>query len=541
MESQLKAESRSASSLFSKSTFKVPQYQREYSWGIDEVSEFWSDLKLALNDDDGSYFLGLIILTSEEKRYQVVDGQQRLITISLLAAALHHEADESKRQSLSGKIKSDFLEHVDYKTDDKAPKLMLSDPVDNNTFKRLISDGEAEKEFEEDSVSSNLVRSYDYLRKSVRDYISEDPFKRLGEWAEFISDQVYFAIFVHPDAASAYRVFEVVNTRGKELTTADLLKNHVLSQTNPNMRDAVYDRWQGIAQEFKQYSQGAFVQYIRHVVTVDGGHILPKDLFDFVSRRRSFHGRSAPSAPELISKLEENLSVYLQMIDPAASGPAEEEELKVYDALNELGIISLRPVLLAMRKHSDGLEGMKELLKLAVRRMVVANLGTGNVERKFGEAARLIEKNKNWREAFDKELKDLNPTKNEFVSQLSSKVLNKGILTFVRRSILQESITPNREGFIHYLCPRNASDWEGFSPEEIRYWGGSIGNTVLAYRARRPNNSSDWAGTKENLVPELLSQEPKQFLSNLSCWTSENAKDEGERMAERAGDVWFYE
>ena len=68
MESQLKAESRSASGLFSKSTFKVPQYQREYSWGIDEVSEFWSDLKLALNDDDGSYFLGLIILTSEEKR-----------------------------------------------------------------------------------------------------------------------------------------------------------------------------------------------------------------------------------------------------------------------------------------------------------------------------------------------------------------------------------------------------------------------------------------------------------------------------------------
>ncbi len=80
-----------------------PRYQRDYSWGQDEVKDFWSDLSSSLELE--SYFLGLIILTNpaegEDPRKHVVDGQQRIITLSLLVTALYYEALEERKKGVS--------------------------------------------------------------------------------------------------------------------------------------------------------------------------------------------------------------------------------------------------------------------------------------------------------------------------------------------------------------------------------------------------------------------------------------------------------
>ena len=73
-----------------------------------------------------------------------------------------------------------------------------------------------------------MSESYKYLQQHLQDDLKKDPFKRLGKWSEFITNKVYFAIFIHPDPSSAYQVYQVINTRGVELTTADLLNNYVL-------------------------------------------------------------------------------------------------------------------------------------------------------------------------------------------------------------------------------------------------------------------------------------------------------------------------
>lgn len=80
METPLNASATSAGALLSSNTFVVPPYQREYAWTNDEIREFWTDLRSGL--DEGSYFLGLIILTDEQSRKYVVDGQQRILTIT---------------------------------------------------------------------------------------------------------------------------------------------------------------------------------------------------------------------------------------------------------------------------------------------------------------------------------------------------------------------------------------------------------------------------------------------------------------------------
>lgn len=533
MHTPLNASAVTAGTLMSSSTFEVPLYQREYSWLEDEVSEFWNDLSKSLEDE--AYFLGLVILTDELNTKHVVDGQQRILTLTLLAAALYHNAVESGRAALAERIQSDFLRSIDYETDETLPRVTLSDESDNLTLQAILinPNGNKEASGNEDCFSSRLQESFVFLKNKLRADLAPDPFRRLGMWTDFITNHLYFAVFIHPDAASAFRVFEVINTRGRELTTADLLKNYVLSQIPKSKREERYKEWQSIARLFPANGTNSFVQYIRHVVTVEGGHILPKDLFDFLAGRSITVNKRPPTAIELISLLQKHLPLYMQMVDPSLEGPAETEALKIFEALNSLGVISLRPLLMAISEKTDFLEGMQYILRLVVRRIVVGNLGTGNVERRFGEAAYKVHKETSWA-SIQEDLKDLNPTREEFINQLRKRAFNKATLAFIRRSIIARSSTPGASGTLHYIMPR-----EALSEEVYYFWGGTVANTFLSTLERRPKEAIDWKGFKESVLPYGIENEWSGRLAVIDEMDAKALEEISEELAEVAGDVWY--
>lgn len=356
------------------------------------------------------------------------------------------------RKALALRIEADFLRSVNYETDAKEARVFLSDPDDNKTFQEILNTGEAPtKDIEDDSVSFRIARSFDFLRTRLKADLKQDPFRKLGKWTEFITEHLYFAVFIHPDAASAYQVFEVVNTRGRELTTADLLKNYPLSQFGADEKAERYEQWRNLAKPFSQDgSNSTFVQFIRHVVTVHSGHVLPKDLFNFLANRRVHSGKAPLSPPQLMTMLGERLPIYRQMMDPTSSGPAELHQLSVFAALNSLNIITVRPVLLALHDVDQTHQGLNYLLRLVVRRVVVGNLGTGNIERRFSEAARKIVEQGDW-QVLRRELGDLDHERGEFVEQLRKRSFNKNILGFVRQSAIQRTMTPEPEGVLHFV------------------------------------------------------------------------------------------
>lgn len=515
--------------------FEIPPFQREYSWGSDEVSDFWSDL--SKNIDSESYFLGLVILTDRKERKYVVDGQQRLITLTLLANALFHEASKLGRNALADRIQADFIRAIDYDSDDTDPRVRLSDTRDDQTFQAILDKGKSPKIADRESVSAKMAESFEYLSGRLKKDLADDPFKRLGKWTKFLTDRLYFAVFVHPDESSAYQVYEVINTRGKELTTADLLKNYVLSQTADKRRADLYEQWQSIQRRFVDEGTNNFVQYIRHVVTVGAGHILPKDLFGFLAKRISFSGKEPPSANQLMEMLSLQLPIYLQMVDPSLDGPADPGALKVFSALNSLGVIAVRPILLAINAVPDSLAGMEYILRLVVRRIVVGNLGTGNVERRFGEAARKIAETGNWRSIVD-DFRDLNPSKADFISQLQRRSFNKNLLAFIRRSIIEGIITPERHGTLHFIWTRQ-SEWDGMSEEDGAFWAATIGNTVLADLERRPKGIEDWDDFKVQFLPNLVDAEWSDSLDDVDEWDADAVEAIGGELAEAAGAIWY--
>jgi len=534
----LNASASTAGALLSNTTFEIPPFQREYSWGSDEVTDFWTDLRNNL--DSESYFLGLVILTDGEAgdRKYVVDGQQRLITLTLLANAIYQQALRRDRKALADRIQADFIRCIDYDSDDTAPRVRLSDSRDDETLQHILDRGVSPEIDEDDSVSARIINSYDYLMRMLRKDLAEDPFKRLGKWTKFLTDRLYFAVFKHPDASSAYQVYEVINTRGKELTTADLLKSYVLSQTAQNRRAARYEEWQGIQRRFVEEGSNNFVQFIRHAVTVEAGHILPKDLFGFLANRMPVSGKEPPTPNQLMEILGDQLPLYLQMIDPSLDGPAEPGALAVFQALNSLSVIAVRPLLLAMASLPDALVGMEYVLQLVVRRIIVGNLGTGNVERRLGEAARKIAETGRWDSiAFD--LRDLNPTRDDFVRQLTKRSFNKGVLSFMRRSILQHTITPKIKGNLHFIWTRQAAHWDEISEEDGAYWSSTIGNTFLAEIDRRPKGIEDWDDFKARLLPEAIEDEWRERLEEVEDWDAGAVEEIGIELAEAAGDIWF--
>jgi len=471
---------------------------------------------------------------------QVVDGQQRLLTLTLLATSLYREALANGRTALGDRIRADFLETIDYESDEPTPRIMLADPADNRTLARILA-GEAVDEASlpgpEESLSRGLLAAYQFINDRLHRDLAVDPFRRLGMWNEFLDNRLQFALFIHPDPSSAYRVFEVINTRGKQLTTADLLKNYLLSQTAASEQDRQYSRWQAVAKPLADYGPNTFVQFIRHLVTVRAGHVLPKDLFDYLAQRRP-GPRPAPPVNELLDLLTGGLPLYLQMIDPSLEGPAKAGWLRVFGALGELNVIAVRPLLVAISEVQDPQEGMERVLELVVRRIVVGNLGTGNVERRLSDAARSVYESKRWEPALHA-LRDLNPSRFEFESQLGTRSFNKGTLEFLRRSIVQRTKTPTDTGYLHLIRPRHAAAWDGFNEDEVSYWGSTIGNSLLTSVERRPFGALTWAGAQNNLITKAVEDEWSDTLQSFARWGPSEVAELGRELARVAVDTWY--
>ncbi|MEU7005031.1 DUF262 domain-containing protein [Nonomuraea sp. NPDC046570] len=537
MNAPLNASATTIGALISSAVFEVPIYQRDYAWEKLQVEEFWNDLSNALGQ--GPYFLGLIVLTGDGKRKHVVDGQQRLVTLTLLAAALREEAVAIGRRALADKIESTLLRSMDYKTDEIVPRIVLTDPRTNDTLQSLIDDGNIPaRDLAEGSSSERLNRSFIYLRDKLSEDHNSDGFRKLGTWAEFINEQLYVAVFEHPDEAAAYSVFEVVNTRGRQLTTADLLKNYILRHTPPGQRDAQYDAWHSTAEKFEQLGGQNYVQYIRHTVNLRAGYVLPKDLYNYIARRGDFSSAGEIPAAQLMEDLQHWLPVYLQMIDPTLGGPANADALGIFESLNELRVTAVRPLLLAISERESGAQSMERVLRLIVKRIVVGNLGASSIERKFAEAAREITRSGSVESGLTL-LQDLDHSREEFVEALGRRSYNRDVLAFIRRSTILKTVTPDPVGTLHYIRPRqSASTWPDFGDDYLGMWGSTLGNTILAKIAKRPRGVNNWNGVQQSLISKAIPEERAAIIMAYETWTPKSVQREGLALAEEAADVW---
>lgn len=234
--------------------FEVPEYQREYAWTEDQLEEFWTDLMEVIRTGQ-SHFLGSIVVVKESSGMdeldvlEIVDGQQRLVTISILLCIIRQrfkQAEESgewrRDENPADRIDSQYLWESDEDMNNYQ-KITLS-TFDNDDYQTLLSGRLPTNE------DSQLVQAAQYLS----DRVQEIDIDTVNEIRKRLVDSMTLVTIECNSEASAFKLFETLNDRGLPLNAIDLMKNYLFGVATSNddiNYDVIRQYWENIISEIK--------------------------------------------------------------------------------------------------------------------------------------------------------------------------------------------------------------------------------------------------------------------------------------------------
>ncbi len=212
----------------------MPSFQRSYSWDKDEAADLLSDLAFA-QENDQAHFLGAIVLVRDDKRFLIVDGQQRLTTLTMILAALRDlETDTARSDTLHALIADENNDVVDQPT---LWRISLNH-IDGAFFRELVQKRGAAAHRDIDPNDSDsqkrMFNNMEYLFKEL---------EKLGlearrELSETIQERLLMVRVVVEDWDGGYNVFRVLNTRGKAPNSHDIIKTDLLQRSGLSIEEA---------------------------------------------------------------------------------------------------------------------------------------------------------------------------------------------------------------------------------------------------------------------------------------------------------------
>jgi uncharacterized protein with ParB-like and HNH nuclease domain len=211
------------------SYFTIPDYQRPFRWGEEKIDDFWNDIITAYDNNEENYFLGSLILIRSND-YEVVDGQQRLTTITIFLAVMRDYFAQNGKIELAEKIQNEFI------CKDGKYRLQVR-PEDKLNFINSILKGVSSLNgINNSSLGENFVNAVEYLQNNIQtkgeELLSEgkDLSKYLEDLYNYFMDKTLVVSMIAEDLSSAYTIFETINNRGEQLETDELLKNFLLKR-----------------------------------------------------------------------------------------------------------------------------------------------------------------------------------------------------------------------------------------------------------------------------------------------------------------------
>jgi uncharacterized protein with ParB-like and HNH nuclease domain len=241
--------------------FIIPDYQRPYVWDQDRVEDFWKDLT---DNEVNLPFLGSFIFQAEEdeKNYDIVDGQQRIMTMSILLSVLRNLSKEISNTSLVHSIQS-RITNIDNLGNEKDYFLKCWEDVQLFFEKNILAkDGDvshSEKIYRNDTTKYNIKSNYNFLYEIIKEdiYVEDDKTKTAQNIDNVLNKLDDFSIVyikVNNDE-EAYTAFEIVNARGQELGNIDLLKNLFFKYaTADGNKNLMVKKWDNIVKNIKECS-----------------------------------------------------------------------------------------------------------------------------------------------------------------------------------------------------------------------------------------------------------------------------------------------
>ena len=248
----------------------VPPYQRDYSWEEEQWEDLWNDIEqLALSPDARHYMGALVVEATSDREFLVIDGQQRIATLSLLALAVIDllpslggtEEERSRNIERAKGLRARFIGEKDPASLMESSKLFLNQGNDGFYQDNLVQLRAPNNPRTLTHSNRLLWECFQWFRKKLEDK------KLTGEQlalllSETVARKLLFILISVEDEISAYTVFETLNARGLELSSTDLLKNYLFSRVRvENDLKALQRRWQKLMGTVRQERFPDFLRY----------------------------------------------------------------------------------------------------------------------------------------------------------------------------------------------------------------------------------------------------------------------------------------
>lgn len=527
---------------------KVPLYQRPFAWETNNVRELFEDIK---NTYPNEYFIGTVVVTNKEDHLEIVDGQQRLATISLFFIAvrdLFKEIGENRKADI---IEKKYLIDERLREEETQQRITLNS-IDNEFYLKAL----IEKHNIDPTRDSHnrLSESYKYLIKFVKNKYESEGIDHVLDLIDFIDKKLLITIVKVSDDVNAFTVFETLNDRGLVLSQTDLIKNYLFSKASTRQTEA-QDKWSRFTGAIESAaSEDEILNYIRYYWSSKYGLTREKELYKDIKSKIT----NKNQAITLLNNLEKNAEIYLALSNPNHQlwNNFPPECSKYIEELLELRLTQNRPLLIALLEiWKDKPEEVKKALKLivswSVRNLITGTIGSGTLEKEFSNQAKLIKDGEisNAKELLNS-IKNLIPTDEQLQKAFEIATISKAYIaryylrkleqTYRTTSELEPIKSPEKANLEHILPENPANlqkDWPSFDENSHKTYYRKIGNLTLLDK-RMNSDIGNGPFRNKKLVYKESELVITQKIAEYDDWTPTEIEKRQKEFAKNAVDIW---
>ena len=542
--------------LQSSKQYVIPIYQRTYSWHESECEQLWKDiLRAGADDEQHVHFVGSVVHIAQDESTAtmhapklVIDGQQRLTTVSILLAALAEAVgdDEPVEGFSSEQLRGYYLTNP-LERGEKRYKLILSQ-TDRLSLCAIV-DG-APKPHEH---SIRIHANFEFFRAKLKGLAGN-----LAHVCHGLSKLMIVDVALTRGQDNPQLVFESLNSTGRELSQADLIRNYVLMSLEPDLQTRLYEQyWRPMEAEFGQEGYvWHFDSFMRHYLTVRTGEI-PNVRDVYTAFKTYAQSGKVEGVEALVNEIRDYSRYYCAM----ALGTEEDQDLRfAYHDLRELRVDVAYPLLLelyadyeaGLLSRSDFLRAVR-LIESYVFRRAICEIPTNSLNKTFATFTRDLKKDR-YIESIEAKFMLLPsyrrfPRDDEFRRQMQQRDLYhfRSRAYWLRRmeNHDRKERVPVDEYTIEHIMPQNEDmrpEWKAMLGEEWQRVHGmylhTLGNlTLTGYNTEY----SDRPFLEKRDMKGGFAESPLRIndgLGTLQAWNEDEINKRAARLADTACDIW---
>ena len=535
--------------------FNIPIFQRTYSWTESQCAQLWDDIIRAGTDENvPAHFVGSIVYiekglyqVSSQSPLLVIDGQQRLTTVSLIIEALARHLDDGEpiKGFSARKLRNYYLLNQD-EDGDQRYKLLLTQ-TDAQTLLAIVDQRDLPN-----PSSLRLKENFRFFERKVKDLGENVAPLCIG-----LEKLILVDISLSRDRDNPQLIFESMNSTGLELSQADLIRNFVLMGLEPAEQERLYKAyWRPMELAFGQdaYSRH-FDGFMRHYLTIKTGEI-PKigqvyEEFKLFARRQEHNW-----IDRLLADLHKFAGYYCAM---ALGNEGERRLAAAFRDLRDLRVDVAYPLLLELYDDYSGCKLSLEDFVVSVRyiesyvfRRAVCSIPTNSLNKTFATFGRSLKKDR-YLESLLAHFQQLRsyrrfPNDEEFSREIKVRNLYNNRTSYWLRRLEnhdRKEPVPVDEYTVEHILPQNenlSAAWRIALGEDWRNvqenWMHTLGNLTLTgynteYGDRPFGEKRDMKGGFRHSPLRL-----NEGLGELDTWDAVAIRERAARLANRALDVW---